>query len=120
MSENPKQMLSQQEVSNETTTPSTNKTTTKSSTSTVSTGKRVTKKISNKKKRKNVCYMDNCSNASLKFIGDCNFCHGHYCSKHRIMENHKCTGLNTCKEQMHKRNADKLDREQTIIPKIQI
>ncbi|KAG0671862.1 hypothetical protein C6P45_004737 [Maudiozyma exigua] len=120
MSENPKQMLSQQEVSDETTTPSVNKTTTKSGTSTVSTGKRVTKKISNKKKRKNVCYMDNCSNASLKFIGDCNFCHGHYCSKHRIMENHKCTGLNTCKEQMHKRNADKLDREQTIIPKIQI
>lgn len=83
--------------------------------------KRIVKKTAGgKKKKKNICYMDNCSNEALKFIGDCNFCHGHYCSKHRIMENHKCTGLESCKEQMHKKNAEKLNKEQTIIPKIQI
>ncbi|CAB4256281.1 similar to Saccharomyces cerevisiae YOR052C Nuclear protein of unknown function [Maudiozyma barnettii] len=108
--------MQEENVTQQQSTPKENTTTTTST----SSAKRIIKKSSNKKKRKNVCYMDNCSNAALKFIGDCNFCHGHYCSKHRIMENHKCTGLDSCKEQMHKRNADKLDREQTIIPKIQI
>lgn len=79
---------------------------------------RVSKKTS--KKKKNACYFDKCSSAASKFIGDCNFCKGHFCSKHRLMENHACEGLRSCKEAMHKRNADKLAREQTRAPKIQI
>ena len=73
-----------------------------------------------KGKSKLHCFFEDCSNTPLKFVGDCNFCGGHFCSKHRIMENHKCEGLKTCKEQMHKRNADKLSKEQTIVPRIQI
>ncbi|QLL34897.1 hypothetical protein HG536_0H02720 [Torulaspora globosa] len=79
---------------------------------------KVSKKTS--KKKKNACYFDKCSSAASKFIGDCNFCKGHFCSKHRLMENHACEGLTSCKEAMHKRNADKLAREQTRVPKIQI
>ncbi|QLG74040.1 hypothetical protein HG535_0F05520 [Zygotorulaspora mrakii] len=79
---------------------------------------RVTKKSS--KKKKNTCYFSKCNNPASKFIGDCNFCKGHYCSKHRLMENHACEGLTSCKEDMHKRNADKLAAEQTRVPKIQI
>lgn len=79
---------------------------------------RVSKKTS--KKKKNLCYYDKCTSAASKFIGDCNFCKGHYCSKHRLMENHACEGLTTCKEAMHKRNAEKLAAEQTRAPKIQI
>lgn len=79
---------------------------------------RVAKKSS--KKKKNACYVDKCGSPASKFIGDCNFCKGHFCSKHRLMENHACEGLTSCKEAMHKRNADKLEREQTRAPKIQI
>lgn len=88
-------------------------------TSTGQSSRRVTKKTT-KKKKKNACYFDKCSSAASKFIGDCNFCKGHFCSKHRLMENHACDGLTSCKEQLHQRNADKLEAEQTKAPKIQI
>lgn len=89
-----------------------------SSSTTVGNSIRVSKRTS--KKRKNGCFADKCGSAASKFIGDCNFCKGHFCSKHRLMENHACEGLTSCKEAMHKRNADKLQKEQTRAPKIQI
>ncbi|EDO15654.1 hypothetical protein Kpol_473p13 [Vanderwaltozyma polyspora DSM 70294] len=73
-----------------------------------------------KKKKKSQCYYGNCTSSHLKLIGFCDYCSGNYCSKHRLLENHQCKGLSTCKEQLRKRNADKLESEQTIIPKIQI
>ena len=79
-------------------------------------------KIASSKKRskKNVCFYPKCTKPIAKFIGDCDFCNGHFCSSHRLMESHNCRGLDTCKEQSHQRNADKLIKEQTIAPKIQI
>ncbi|KAL3233570.1 hypothetical protein RNJ44_03610 [Nakaseomyces bracarensis] len=88
-----------------------------------STSTKVSKKSSGlkkKKKKKNQCYHDKCSSTASKFIGDCNFCKGHFCSRHRLMENHACSGLTSCKEQMHQRNADKLESEQTHAQKIRI
>lgn len=73
-----------------------------------------------KKKKKNQCYHDKCTSVASKFIGDCNFCKGHFCARHRLMENHACAGLTSCKEQMHQRNADKLESEQTQAQKIRI
>ncbi|AMD19142.1 HBR241Wp [Eremothecium sinecaudum] len=81
---------------------------------------RVSKKPSGKKRKKDRCHFSKCGSMALKFIGDCQFCEGHFCSKHRLMENHSCNGLRSCKEQMHQKNADKLAQEQTIVPKIQI
>ncbi|SCV06164.1 LANO_0H23508g1_1 [Lachancea nothofagi CBS 11611] len=81
---------------------------------------RVSKKAGTKKKKKDRCYYEKCGSTALKFIGDCQFCQGHFCSRHRIMENHSCQGLKSCKEQMHQRNAEKLAAEQTIVSKIQI
>lgn len=71
-------------------------------------------------KKKTVCFYPDCTNIASKFIGDCDFCNGHYCSNHRLMESHHCNGLDTCKEKLHQRNADKLNKEQTLVPKIQI
>lgn len=73
-----------------------------------------------KKKKKDKCNFEKCGSSSVKFIGDCNFCDGHFCSKHRLLENHECQGLKSCKDQMHQRNADKLREEQPIVPKIHI
>lgn len=79
-------------------------------------------KIASSKKRskKNVCFYPKCTKPIAKFIGDCDFCNGHFCSSHRLMESHNCRGLDTCKEQSHQRNADKLSKERTIASKIQI
>ena len=79
-------------------------------------------KISSSKKRskKNICFYPTCTKYVAKFIGDCNFCNGHFCSSHRLMESHNCRGLDTCKEQSHQRNADKLIKERTIVSKIQL
>ena len=82
--------------------------------------KAVAKKQKKKKKKKNQCYFSDCKHTFVRYIGDCNFCRGHFCSKHRILENHLCEGLQSCKDEMHKRNADKLAKEQTEAPKIQI
>lgn len=85
-----------------------------------STNKVAKAKKASKKKKKNLCFHGKCTNLASNFIGDCKFCNGHFCSKHRLMENHDCKGLNNCKKQMHDRNAEKLNKEQTHLPKIQI
>ncbi|CAL9734668.1 AN1-type zinc finger protein Tmc1p [Monosporozyma servazzii] len=102
---------------------------------TLSQGKNTTKKVeknsatatrqvksssSKRKQKKNICLYADCTKPNAKFVGDCNFCNGHFCSNHRLMESHNCVGLDNCKEQLHQRNADKLNKEQTIAPKIQI
>lgn len=99
----------------------------KSNGSATQKAKKVVKKSANpanvdkkKKKRKNMCHMVDCKDHIAKFIGDCEFCKGQFCSKHRLMESHECQGLADCKDLMHKRNADKLNKEQTVIPKVQL
>ncbi|KAI5923047.1 hypothetical protein F4810DRAFT_710807 [Camillea tinctor] len=39
------------------------------------------------------CTFKQCRSAAQRIIGDCGFCDGHYCAKHRLLEDHKCTGL---------------------------
>ncbi|KAK9461065.1 ubiquitin-related domain-containing protein [Lipomyces oligophaga] len=64
------------------------------------------------------CSFKSCSSAPLRIVGDCSFCDGHFCSKHRLLEDHKCTGLQDCKQQLHDRNALKLQQEQTVASKV--
>ncbi|KAI1336092.1 hypothetical protein F5Y15DRAFT_218461 [Xylariaceae sp. FL0016] len=39
------------------------------------------------------CTFKECRTAAQRIVGDCGFCDGHYCAKHRLLEDHKCTGL---------------------------
>ncbi len=39
------------------------------------------------------CTFKDCKGAAQRIVGDCGFCDGHYCAKHRLLEDHKCTGL---------------------------
>ena len=39
------------------------------------------------------CTFKECKGAAQRIVGDCAFCDGHYCAKHRLLEDHKCTGL---------------------------
>ncbi|KAJ5575116.1 hypothetical protein N7450_009015 [Penicillium hetheringtonii] len=67
--------------------------------------------------RKPRCSFKECKEAAQRIVGDCSFCHGHFCSKHRMLETHSCTGLEDCKKESHARNADKLNSERTVVVK---
>ncbi|ODV92736.1 hypothetical protein CANCADRAFT_21234 [Tortispora caseinolytica NRRL Y-17796] len=67
---------------------------------------------------KSRCSMSKCTSAPLRLVGDCQFCDGHFCSKHRLLEHHNCRGLKNCKQELHERNAHKLEQEQTVASKV--
>lgn len=39
------------------------------------------------------CSAKECREAAQRIVGDCGFCNGHFCGKHRLLEDHKCSGL---------------------------
>lgn len=57
---------------------------------------------------------EQCKSAIQRIVGDCGFCGGHFCSKHRLLESHNCEGLEDCKKESHERNAEKLNTERTV------
>lgn len=71
-----------------------------------------------KKAKKNRCSFKSCTLAPLRMVGDCLHCHGKFCAKHRLLEDHHCTGLQFCKESAHEKNATKLQSESTITSRV--
>lgn len=93
------------------------------------------------------CTYKDCKDGAQRIIGDCGFCNGHYCGKHRLLEDHKCDGLEDvsdsfpeamewwlvgldasplmhwaneheqCKKESHDRNAAQLNKERTQVIK---
>lgn len=63
------------------------------------------------------CTHKDCKEPAQRIVGDCSFCNGHFCGRHRMLEDHKCTGLEDCKKESHERNADKLNSERTLVVK---
>jgi len=57
---------------------------------------------------------DKCKGRVQRIVGDCGFCGGHFCSKHRLLESHNCPNLEDCKKESHERNANKLNEERTV------
>lgn len=39
------------------------------------------------------CNAKECREPAQRIVGDCTFCNGHFCGKHRLLEDHKCSGL---------------------------
>jgi len=63
------------------------------------------------------CTYKDCKGAAQGIIGDCGFCNGTFCGKHRLLEDHKCTGLEDCKKESYERNAAQLNAERTTVIK---
>jgi hypothetical protein len=61
------------------------------------------------------CTHKDCKGAAQWRVGDSGFCNGHFCDKHRLLEDHKCTGLEDCKKESHERNAAQLEKERTHV-----
>ncbi|VEU22435.1 DEKNAAC103642 [Brettanomyces naardenensis] len=76
------------------------------------------KKTRTKSKGKNRCSFGSCHAPALRMTGECQFCKGKFCSKHRLLEKHNCKGLKTCKDKCFERNALKLRSEQTVASKV--
>ncbi|KZF23566.1 ubiquitin-like protein [Xylona heveae TC161] len=60
------------------------------------------------------CNYKNCKSLAPRIVGDCGFCNGHFCTTHRMLESHDCSGLEDCKKQSHEQNANKLNSERTM------
>lgn len=39
------------------------------------------------------CTASECKEPAQRIVGDCGFCDGHFCGRHRLLEDHKCEGL---------------------------
>ncbi len=39
------------------------------------------------------CSFEDCKCVAQRIVGDCTFCQGHFCSNHRLLEDHKCQNL---------------------------
>lgn len=76
------------------------------------------KKSRSKSRSKNRCSYGSCHSPALRLTGECQFCKGHFCSKHRLLEKHHCKGLKTCKDKCFERNALKLRNERTVTSKV--
>lgn len=64
-------------------------------------------------KKKNICCKSKCKKTANKFTGSCQFCQNTFCTEHRLFEMHNCEQLNNAKKDLHKKNAEKLAKEQT-------
>jgi hypothetical protein len=57
---------------------------------------------------------DRCKAQAQRIVGDCAFCGGRFCSRHRLLESHACPNLEDCKKESHEQNASKLISERTV------
>lgn len=71
-----------------------------------------------KKSSKKKCSFKSCNSLPLRMVGDCHHCNGKFCAKHRLLEDHYCSGLQYCKDNAHEQNASKLESERTISSKV--
>ncbi|KAK4104124.1 hypothetical protein N658DRAFT_419816 [Parathielavia hyrcaniae] len=63
------------------------------------------------------CSFDGCKRAAERYVGDCTLCQGHFCSNHRILEDHTCKYLDDCKKEAFEQNASQLNKERTQVIK---
>ena len=60
------------------------------------------------------CGTKDCNAPAKPIIGECGFCKGLFCGKHRLLESHGCEGLEECKREGKKRNKERLEGERTV------
>lgn len=59
------------------------------------------------------CTHDGCNLAAQRIVGECGFCGGNFCGKHRLLESHSCKKLEDAKKADKDRNKAKLESERT-------
>ncbi|CDR37173.1 CYFA0S01e08086g1_1 [Cyberlindnera fabianii] len=69
------------------------------------------------KKSKKLCHHKNCT-SQHSIIGDCSFCQGKFCTRHRLLEAHDCAHYRDVQKDYHERNARQLEAQQTVVSKV--
>ncbi|KAH8202849.1 hypothetical protein TruAng_003012 [Truncatella angustata] len=64
------------------------------------------------------CKHNECKEAVQRMFGDCGFCQTQYCAKHRLPEDHSCSGLEAVRKAAHEQNANQLNQERTQTIKV--
>ncbi|KIM29071.1 hypothetical protein M408DRAFT_329087 [Serendipita vermifera MAFF 305830] len=64
------------------------------------------------------CQANNCRNAAVRVVGDCNHCQSSFCGNHRLPETHDCGKLKECRQQAFELNRAKLESQTAIAPKL--
>jgi len=68
--------------------------------------------------KKKTCTFPNCTAPQIRIVGDCTFCEGKFCTKHRLLEDHQCPGLMNAKKAEWDRLKGKLEGEKTVASKV--
>jgi len=68
--------------------------------------------------KKNVCAVGGCNAKVVKIVGQCRYCQGGYCAKHRLPEAHLCVEMQSCRQASHDKNAGKLLSERVATHKV--
>lgn len=63
------------------------------------------------------CQQSDCTAPALRNL-NCSLCAGQFCSKHRLLEQHACSGLASCKDELRRANQAKLESERCVAPKV--
>lgn len=75
--------------------------------------KPATKSSGTPKRKGPRCTSAGCNLAAQRIVGECGFCGGNFCGKHRLLESHSCTGLEDAKKADKDRNKARLESERT-------
>lgn len=63
------------------------------------------------------CQQSDCTSPALRNL-NCSLCAGQYCAKHRLLEQHACSGLASCKDELRRANQAKLESERCVAPRV--
>jgi AN1-like Zinc finger len=64
------------------------------------------------------CPIINCHDKIAKIIGHCKYCQHHFCSLHRLPEQHQCSRIGDLKLASFNRNSEKLFKEKCVADKV--
>lgn len=67
---------------------------------------------------KRKCTFLSCTAPRVPIVGECSFCDGKFCGKHRLLEDHDCKGLGDCKKESHDRNKAILEAQQCVASRV--
>jgi ubiquitin C len=66
----------------------------------------------------NTCQYSDCKDRIVKIIGECRWCNGKHCGRHRLPEMHACTNLEGCRAASFNKLQTKLTNEKTVASKV--
>ena len=72
------------------------------------------------RKANNKCqhHTGECLEKIVKIVGECRYCNGKFCAKHRLPEAHSCSNLKTCKDEALGKLTQKVLGEKTVAQKV--